>query len=89
MALTIRDMSEEAMQSFKALTGEKTASGALVQAAHIGVTASEELRKAKIRIADLERALTTRKQAIDRLKDSCLQLVELAAQEDLFGEAGE
>lgn len=85
MALTIRDISDEATHSFKTLTGEKTASGALIKAAHIGVTASEDLRKAKIRIADLERALATHKQAVERLKDSCLQVVELAAQQDLFG----
>ena len=83
MALTVRG-TEEFIQSFKDLTGEKTATGALVSAARIGVSATAELKAAKRRIVELEQANATYRQAIANLQTSCVQVAELAAQQDLF-----
>lgn len=84
MALTIRDLAESDVERFKALTGKTTATGALVKAAQIGVTASQELAQAKTRIAALELQLRTHQQAMRSLSQACIQVAELAAQTDLF-----
>lgn len=84
MALTIRDLAESDVERFKTLTGKTTATGALVKAAQIGVTASQELAQAKARIAALELQLRTHQQAMRSLSQACVQVTELAAQTDLF-----
>ena len=86
MALTIRG-TEQIMPSLKELTREKTAAGALVKAAQIGVTATAELNAAKARIAHLDSTLETYKQAIASLEKACRRVAEIAAQEDLFGKS--
>ena len=84
MALTIRDLAEADVERFKSLTGKTTATGALVKAAQIGVTASQELAQAKQRIATLELQLRTHLQAMRSLSEACTKVTELAAQADLF-----
>lgn len=86
MALTIRG-TEEIMPSLKQLTGQKTAAGALVEAAKIGVKATAELNAAKARVAHLESTVETYKQAIASLEKACKRVAEIAAQEDLFGKS--
>lgn len=83
MALTIRG-TEPYIESFKELTGEKTAAGALIAAAQVGVSASAELKITKERVAELERTVATYAQAINNLKTACGQVAELAAQQDMF-----
>ncbi|ESR00705.1 hypothetical protein F753_04190 [Stutzerimonas chloritidismutans AW-1] len=84
MALTIRDLSEADIASFQELTGKKTASGALIQAAQIGVTASAELKRARQTIKTLQANLDTYRQTLQQLTPLCLKVVDLAAQKDLF-----
>ncbi|WP_263147690.1 hypothetical protein [Pseudomonas sp. RIT-PI-AD] len=86
MALTIRDLSEADIASFQELTGKKTASGALIQAAQIGVTASAELKQARQTIKMLQASLDTYRQTLQQLTPLCLKMVDLAAQKDLFTE---
>lgn len=84
MALTIRDLDESAINSFKELTGKTTASGALIAAAQMGVNNTARLRAAERRIAELEQALQVRQQVLASLKQQCSRVIELAGQTDLF-----
>ncbi|WP_267402255.1 hypothetical protein [Pseudomonas sp. GM_Psu_2] len=54
MALTIRNVTDEEIEAFSALTGEKTASKAIIQAANLGVRNTARLEVANQRIAELE-----------------------------------
>ncbi|NWL45428.1 hypothetical protein DM819_05965 [Pseudomonas hunanensis] len=84
MALTIRDLDDSAITSFKELTGKTTASGALIAAAQMGVANTALLRTAERRIMQLEQALQVRQQALANLKQQCGRIIELAGQTDLF-----
>lgn len=84
MALTIRDLDDTTINSFKELTGKTTASGALIAAAQMGIDNTARLRAAERRIAQLEQALEVRQQAVANLKQQCGRIIELAGQTDLF-----
>ncbi|EPV8673178.1 hypothetical protein [Pseudomonas aeruginosa] len=89
MALTIRSLSDEDRDSFKQLTGEATAAGALVKAAQIGVSATAELHQARQTIKTLQGKLDTYRQTLQHLTPLCLKVVDLAAQKDIFLEEPE
>jgi wobble nucleotide-excising tRNase len=87
MALTLRDITDEEIELFRNFTSERTATKALVKAAHIGVTATNRYMAAEKKIKTLELTLQTYQQAISRLNGACIQVAELAAQSDLFDQA--
>lgn len=54
MALTIRNVTDEEIEAFSVLTGEKTASKAIIHAANLGVRNTARLEVANQKIAELE-----------------------------------
>ncbi len=76
MALTLRNVADEEVEQFALLTGEKTASKAILQAARMGVQNTARLQAANERLAELEQALA-------RLVGPCQAILELAEKESL------
>ena len=76
MALTLRNVTDEEVEQFASLTGEKTASKAILQAARMGVQNTARLQAANQRLAELEQALA-------RLVGPCQAILELAEKESL------
>lgn len=82
MIVTLRDLDEKFVSNLKALTGERTASKAILVAAQMGVEFQLFYQDQCAELVTLKLELRDKQRLIDRISKLAGQIVEQAAQID-------
>lgn len=82
--LTVRDVSDKALDKYKEFSGQKTAVKALLACADKALAQDELINDQVAEIARLKEQVSQRNQVLESLVPLCAQVAELAGQDDLF-----